>query len=67
MRSCASKYLRTVANDNTVHFNGAALQVLPDGLRATYARARVEVQVRLDGSILVFHQGRCVAFGPCTP
>ena len=29
------KYLRTVANDNTVHFNGAALQMLPDGLRAT--------------------------------
>ena len=58
------KYLRTVANDNTVHFNGAALQVLPDGLRATYARARVEVQVRLDGSILVFHQGRCVASAP---
>ena len=58
------KYLRTVANDNTVHFNGAALQVLPDGLRASYARARVEVQVRLDGSILVFHQGRCVASAP---
>ena len=36
------KYLRTVANDNTVP-DGAALQVLPDGLRATYARARVEV------------------------
>ena len=58
------KYLRTLANDNTVHFNGAALQVLPDGLRASYARARVEVQVRLDGSILVFHQGRCVASAP---
>ena len=58
------KYLRTVANDNTVHFKGAALQVLPDGLRATYARARVEVQVRLDGSILVFHQGRSVASAP---
>ena len=53
------KYLRT--NDNTIHFNGAALQVLPDGLRASYARVRVEVQVRLDGSILVFHQGRSVA------
>ena len=58
------KYLRTVANDNTVHFNGAALQMLPDGLRTSYARARVEVQVRLDGSILVFHQGRCVASAP---
>ena len=58
------KYLRTVANDNTIHFNGAALQVLPDGLRASYARVRVEVQVRLDGSILVFHQGRSVASAP---
>ncbi len=58
------KYLRTVANDNTIHFNGATLQALPDGLRAGYARARVEVQVRLDGSILVFHQGRSVASAP---
>ena len=24
------KYIRTVANDNTVHFNGATLQILPD-------------------------------------
>ncbi len=58
------KYRRTVANDNTVHFNGAALQVLPDGLRASYARARVEVHERLDGSIVVLHQGRTVATEP---
>ena len=58
------KYLRTVANDNTVHFNGAALQALPDGSRSSYARARVEVQERLDGSILVVHQGRIVASAP---
>ena len=31
------KYLRTVAHDNTIRFNGAALQLLPDGLRASYA------------------------------
>ena len=58
------KYLRTVANDNTVRFNGATLQVLPDGFRASYARARVEVQERLDGSIVVVHQGRTVASAP---
>ena len=46
MRSCASSTC-ALANDNTIHFNGAALQVLPDGLRASYARVRVEVQVRL--------------------
>ena len=55
------KYLRTVAHDNTIRFNGAALQLLPDGLRASYARARVEVQERLDGSIVVVHRGRTVA------
>ena len=55
------KYLRTVAHDNTIRFNSAALQLLPDGLRASYARARVEVQERLDGSIVVVHRGRTVA------
>ena len=43
------KYLRTVANDNTVRFNGATIQLLADDLRASYARAKVEVQERLDG------------------
>ena len=52
------KYIRTVANDNTVHFNGATLQILPDDQRANYARAKVEVQQRLDGSIAVVHRGR---------
>ena len=33
------KYLRTVANDNTVSFNGSTLQLLADGHRASYARA----------------------------
>ena len=58
------KYLRTVANDDTVRFNGAALQLLPDGHRVGYARATVEVQERLDGRIVVVHQGRTVAVAP---
>ena len=58
------KYLRTVANDHTVHFNGQTLQLLPDGRRTSYARTRVEVQERLDGSIVVVHQGRTVATAP---
>ena len=58
------KYLRTVANDNTVRFNGATLQILPDVNRASYARAKVEVQERLDGSIVVVHQGRTLAVEP---
>ena len=52
------KYLRTVANDNTVRFNSTTLQLLPDAHRASYARATVEVQERLDGSLVVVHAGK---------
>ena len=58
------KYIRTVANDNTVRFNGSTLQLLPDGYRDSYARAEVEVQERLDGSIVVAYQGRTLAAQP---
>ena len=58
------KYIRTVANDNTVRFNGATLQLIPDEHRASYARATVEVQERLDGTIVVVHQGRTLATEP---
>ena len=58
------KYIRTVANDNTVRFNGATIQILPDGYRDSYARAKVEVQERLDGSTVVVHQGKTLAAEP---
>ena len=58
------KYIRTVANDNTVRFNGATLQILADDLRASCARAKVEVQERLDGSIVVAYRGRTLAAEP---
>ena len=58
------KYIRTVANDNTVRFNGATLQILADDHRASYARAKVEVQERLDGSIVVAYRGRTLAAEP---
>ena len=55
------KYMRTVAGDNTVRFNVATMQLLPDEHRASYARATVEVQERLDGSIVVAYRGRSLA------
>lgn len=61
------KYTRTVANDNTVRFNGQTLQLLADERRASYARANVEVQERLDGSIVVAHRGRTLAVQPAAP
>ena len=57
------KYIRTVANDNTVRFNGATLQILADDLRASCARAKVEVQERLNGSIVVAYRGRDTGSG----
>jgi hypothetical protein len=50
------KELRRVAKDNTVQYHGRTLQLFPDPERPSYAGARVEVQERLDGSLLVRHQ-----------
>src|SRR5918996_45663 len=52
------KELRRVAKDNTVQYHGRTLQLFPDLERPSYAGARVEVQERLDGSLLVRHQGK---------
>jgi len=54
-------YQRTVAGDNTVRFGGQTLQLLPGPDRCSYAHARVEVQERLDGSLVVAYQGRTLA------
>jgi hypothetical protein len=50
------KELRRVAKDNTVQYHGRTLQWFPDLERPSYAGARVEVQERLDGSLLVRHR-----------
>jgi transposase len=58
------KYGRTVAADNTVRFEEHRLQLLAGRERPSYARAHVEVQERLDGSLAVYYQGRRVAHQP---
>jgi len=52
------KERRLVARDNTVQYHGRVLQLFPDEHRPTYAGARVEVQHRLDGRVLVSHGGK---------
>ena len=52
------KELRRVAKDNTVQYHGRALQLFPTMERPSYAGARVEVQERLDGRLLVRHRSR---------
>ena len=50
------KELRRVAKDNTVQYHGRSLQLFPGTERPSYAGARVEVQERLDGRVLVRHK-----------
>ena len=49
---------RRVAKDNTVQYHGRTLQLFPGTDRPSYARARVEVQERLDGRLLVSYRDR---------
>lgn len=61
------KYLRVVGADNVVGLGAHRLQLLPSRERASYARLQVEVHERLDGSLAVYHQGRCLATQPAPP
>ena len=51
------KERRRVAKDNTVQYHGRTLQLFPGVDRPSYAGARVEVQERLDSSLLVSYRG----------
>ena len=55
------RYTRTVARDNTVRLGPRWVQ-LPR--RRAYAGRRVEVREALDGRLLVFLEGRCLAAQP---
>jgi hypothetical protein len=48
------KYLRKVARDHTIRLDGRVLQLPRWGPGGGYAGKRVEVHVRLDGSIVAF-------------
>jgi hypothetical protein len=52
------KHRRTVLNDNTISFSGHSLQIPPGPDRMSYARARVDVHQRLDGSLAICYQGK---------
>ena len=55
------KYLRSVSTDNTVQFFRRRIQIQPSGSRSSYARLKVEVHERLDGSIAIYHNGHQLA------
>ena len=49
---------RRVGRDNRVRHHQRNLQLLPDADKVSYAGAYVEIQERLDGSILACYQGK---------
>jgi len=58
------KYHRTVGADNVVAFAGQRIQIHPCNGRQSYYRARIEIQERMDGSLAVYYQGKCLATQP---
>ena len=60
-------YHYTVARDNTVRFGGHVLQIAPGRAGRSFAHKRVEVQERLDGSIVVVVAGDVLATRPAPP
>lgn len=52
------KHPRTVANDNTIAFNGQRFQIPPDRYRGNYSHCRVEVRQHMDGRLSIGYQGR---------
>jgi hypothetical protein len=53
-RICCLKYRRVVANDHTIRVGASVLQLPPRADRRSYAGTRVELQLRLDGRLVVW-------------
>jgi hypothetical protein len=64
---CCLKQRRTVANDDTVSFEGRRLQLVPGRDRLTYVRAAVEVRRHLDDSLSVWYGDRELAWRHAPP
>ena len=58
------KQHRIVGRDNTVNYRGRSLQLLPVPGRTSFAGGFVEVQERLDGSLVVHSRGEAVPTQP---
>ena len=54
------KYTCKVARDNTVKYRSHTLQLLPDTEHRSYTGVQAEVQIRLDGNMVVLHNGQVI-------
>jgi len=57
-------YYRTVGADNVVALGGHRIQINPCHGRQNYNRARVEIRERMEGSLAVYYQGKCLVTQP---
>jgi len=58
------KYNRVAGIDNVVQFGQARIQILPTAQRQSYARCRVEIQVRLDETLVICYEGQILKTQP---
>jgi hypothetical protein len=54
------KYYCKVARDNTIKYQWHTLQLLPSSDRRSYTGVRAELQIRLDGNMVVLHDGQVI-------
>ncbi|MDR3546517.1 MAG: ISNCY family transposase [Candidatus Limnocylindrales bacterium] len=66
-RVLAFRWRRAVGSDSTVRLEGALLQLPPGPGGRSLAGRRVEVELRLDGRLLVMADGRLLAAVPAPP
>lgn len=66
-RICAFRWWRVVGNDNTVRVEGAVLQLPPTYGGRGLAGRRVEVELHLDGRLVVVDRGRTLLIVPVSP
>lgn len=66
-RICAFRWRRVVGNDNTVRVEGAVLQLPPTHGGRGLAGRRVEVELHLDGRLLVVDRGRTLLVVAVSP
>ena len=66
-RICAFRWWRVVGNDNTVRVEGAILQLPATHGGRGLAGRRVEVELHLDGRLIVVDRGRTLLVMPVSP
>ena len=58
---------RKVQGDHTISYKGRSYQILPTETRFGFAKAKVEVHRRLDGTIHIFYKGEELPYKPIIP